>query len=138
MSPGPAYAGRLLSMRLLLIVLVLLTAITQYPLWWGKGGWQRVRELEAKLQAQEETNEALTARNNALAAEVQDLTAGTDAIEERARGEMGLVQEDEIFVHLLPGSQTQQPGQSSSSSGKGSKPSAGGASAPAPAPSASR
>ena len=138
MSPGPAYAGRLLSMRLLLIVLVLLTAITQYPLWWGKGGWQRVRELEAKLQAQEETNEALTARNNALAAEVQDLTAGTDAIEERARGEMGLVQEDEIFVHLLPGSQTQQPGQSSSSSGKGSRPSAGGASAPAPAPSASR
>lgn len=125
-------------MRLLLIVLVLLTAITQYPLWWGKGGWQRVRELEAKLQAQEETNEALTARNNALAAEVQDLTAGTDAIEERARGEMGLVQEDEIFVHLLPGSQTQQPGQSSSSSGKGSRPSAGGASAPAPAPSASR
>ncbi len=100
-------------MRLLLIVLVLLTAMTQYPLWWGKGGWLRVRELQAKLQAQEETNEALTARNNALAAEVQDLTAGTDAIEERARTEMGLVQKDEIFVHLPPVGQSQQPGQSS-------------------------
>jgi len=106
-------------MRLLLIVLVLLTAITQYPLWWGKGGWQRVRELQAKQQAQEEVNEALTARNNALAAEVQDLTAGTDAIEERARTEMGLVQEGEIFVHLAaPGAQSQQPGQSSATSGQ--------------------
>lgn len=106
-------------MRLLLIVLVLLTAITQYPLWWGKGGWQRVRELEAKLQAQEETNEALAARNNALAAEVQDLTAGTDAIEERARTELGMVHEDEIFVHLLPGAQPQQPGQSIGSVSQG-------------------
>lgn len=87
-------------MRLLLVVLLLLTAITQYPLWWGKGGWQRVRELQVRIAEQEEINEALTARNNALAAEVQDLTAGTDAIEERARTEMGLVQQDEIFVHL--------------------------------------
>ncbi len=95
-------------MRLLLIVLVVLTAITQYPLWWGKGGWQRVRELETRLQTQQETIEALTARNNALAAEVQDLTAGTDAIEERARTEMGLVHEDEIFVHLLSKTPPQQ------------------------------
>ena len=116
-------------MRLLLIVLVLLTAVTQYPLWWGKGGWQRVRELEARVQTQEETNEALEARNNALAAEVQDLTVGSDAIEERARSEMGLVQEDEIFVHLLPESQGQQSGQTS--------PSSGGAAASAPSASGS-
>ena len=107
-------------MRLLLIVLVLLTAMTQYPLWWGKSGWQRVRELETRLQTQEEINEALTARNNALAAEVQDLTVGTDAIEERARTEMGLVQEEEIFVHLAPGAQPQQPGQPSGSAARDS------------------
>ncbi|HLT99192.1 MAG TPA: cell division protein FtsB [Burkholderiaceae bacterium] len=100
--PGLQAGLFILHMRLLLIVLLLLTAITQYPLWWGKGGWQRVRELQARIEAQEEINEALTARNNALAAEVQDLTAGTDAIEERARTEMGLIQEDEIFVHLPP------------------------------------
>ncbi|MFA7668816.1 MAG: cell division protein FtsB [Burkholderiaceae bacterium] len=115
-------------MRLLLIVLVLLTAITQYPLWWGKGGWMRVQELDTRLRAQEDTNEALAARNNALAAEVQDLTAGTDAIEERARTEMGMVQEDEVFVHLLPGAQSQQPGQSSTSAGGSSGTVAGAAS----------
>lgn len=117
-------------MRLLLIVLILLTAITQYPLWWGKGGWQRVRELEARLQAQEEINEALAARNNALAAEVQDLTAGHAAIEERARTEMGLVHKDEIFVHILPSAQSQQPGQSSGSNASSGAP--GGASSSRP------
>ena len=123
-------------MRLLLIVLVVLTAITQYPLWWGKGGWQRVRELQIKIQAQEETNEALTARNNALAAEVQDLTAGTDAIEERARTEMGLVQKEEVFVHLLPAHPSQQPGQPSRSPSAATSPTApagSGRVAPAPA-----
>jgi len=88
-------------MRLLLIVLVLLTAFIQYPLWLGKGGWMRVHELEQQIAAQNETNEALVARNNALAAEVQDLKSGTQAVEERARGEMGMVKEGEVFVQLL-------------------------------------
>jgi len=103
-------------MRLLLTVLLLLTLSIQYPLWWGKGGWQRLRELQAKIHAQQEENEALAARNNALAAEVQDLTLGTDAIEERARSEMGLVQDGEIFIQLQPRSQSQQPGHSSAGS----------------------
>ncbi|HUH88313.1 MAG TPA: cell division protein FtsB [Pusillimonas sp.] len=88
-------------MRLLLIVLVLLTAFIQYPLWFGKGGWMRVHELQLQIAAQNEINEALVARNNALAAEVQDLKSGTQAIEERARGEMGMVKEGEVFVQLL-------------------------------------
>lgn len=88
-------------MRLLLIVLVLLTAFIQYPLWLGKGSWLRVHELQLQIAAQNETNEALVARNNALAAEVQDLKSGIQAVEERARGEMGMVKEGEIFVQLL-------------------------------------
>src|SRR5690554_6940958 len=88
-------------MRLLLIVLVLLTAFIQYPLWLGKGGWMRVHELRSQIAAQNETNEALVARNNALIAEVQDLKSGEQAVEERARGEMGMVKENEIFVQLL-------------------------------------
>ncbi|PLC53799.1 cell division protein FtsB [Pollutimonas nitritireducens] len=88
-------------MRLLLIVLVLLTAITQYPLWWGKGGWLRVQELERKATSQQETNEALVARNNALQAEVQDLKSGKAAIEERARAELGMIKEGEVFVQIL-------------------------------------
>ena len=88
-------------MRLLLIVLVLLTAITQYPLWWGKGGWLRVSQLERQIAAQNETNQALTARNNALQAEVQDLKSGTQAVEDRARGELGMVKQDEVYVQVL-------------------------------------
>ncbi|MBB5213586.1 cell division protein FtsB [Parapusillimonas granuli] len=88
-------------MRLLLIILVLLTAITQYALWWGKGGWLRVQELERKIATQQETNEALMARNNALQAEVQDLKSGTAAIEERARSELGMVKDGEIYVQIL-------------------------------------
>lgn len=89
------------TMRLLLIVLVMLTAITQYPLWWGKGGWLSVHELQKQLAAQNDINEALTARNNALLAEVQDLKSGTSAIEERARGELGMVKEGEVYVQIL-------------------------------------
>ncbi|MGB6105113.1 MAG: cell division protein FtsB [Pusillimonas sp.] len=88
-------------MRLLFIVLALLTVLTQYPLWWGKGGWLRVQELQRKVASQQETNEALLARNNALQAEVQDLKSGTDAIEERARAELGMIKEGEIYVQIL-------------------------------------
>lgn len=88
-------------MRLLFIVLALLTAITQYPLWLGKGGWLRVQELERKAASQQETNEALMARNNALQAEVQDLKSGKAAIEERARAELGMIKEGEVYVQIL-------------------------------------
>lgn len=88
-------------MRLLFIVLALLTVITQYPLWWGKGGWLRVHELQRMVSTQEETNEALLARNNALQAEVQDLQSGKAAIEERARAELGMIKDGEVYVQIL-------------------------------------
>ncbi len=61
----------------------------------------RVRDLEDKVAEQQETNEALRARNNALAAEVRDLQSGSSAVEERARMEQGMLREDEIFVQVL-------------------------------------
>lgn len=61
----------------------------------------RVQELQKKVTTQQETNDALLARNNALQAEVQDLKSGTDAIEERARGELGMIKEGEIYVQIL-------------------------------------
>jgi cell division protein FtsB len=88
-------------MRLLFIILALLTAISQYPLWWGKGGWLRVQELQRKVASQQETNDALLARNNALQAEVQDLKSGKAAIEERARAELGMVKQGEVYVQIL-------------------------------------
>lgn len=102
-------------MRLLLLILVALTVAIQYPLWWGKGGWSRVKELQQTAAAQRETNAALEARNNALLAEVQDLQSGTAAIEERARTELGLVREGEVFVDILAPGQAIPPAASSGS-----------------------
>jgi len=88
-------------MRLLLLILVLLTAAIQYPLWWGKGGWLRVHQLQQDIAAQQDKNQALVARNNAMQAEVQDLKSGSEAVEERARRDLGLVKKGEIYVQIL-------------------------------------
>jgi cell division protein FtsB len=88
-------------MRLLALVLVVLIAALQWPLWAGKGGWMRVWELDRQLKAQRETNDRLRARNAALEAEVRDLKTGYDAIEERARSELGMIKQDEVFFQVL-------------------------------------
>lgn len=79
-------------------VLVALLILLQYPLWLGKGGLLRVWDLERQVAAQREINQQLEARNAALDAEVRDLKSGLEAIEERARYELGLVKEGEVFV----------------------------------------
>ncbi|VCU72582.1 Cell division protein FtsB [Pigmentiphaga humi] len=90
-------------MRLLTLVIALLLVLIQYPLWLGKGGWMRTWELERQLDAQRQTNEELQTRNTALDAEVRDLKSGTDAIEERARYELGMIKAGEAFVQLVDG-----------------------------------
>ncbi|MBX3590524.1 MAG: cell division protein FtsB [Burkholderiaceae bacterium] len=87
-------------MRTLGIVLAALLLLIQYPLWLGKGGWLRVWELDRQLHAQENVNARLAARNGALQAEVDDLRAGKQALEERARYELGMVKPGEIFVQI--------------------------------------
>ncbi|MCX7179271.1 MAG: cell division protein FtsB [Proteobacteria bacterium] len=87
-------------MRWPIAVLVALIVLLQYPLWLGKGGWIRVWEVDRQLQAQREVNQKLEQRNAGLDAEVRDLKSGYDAIEERARFELGLIKQDEIFVQI--------------------------------------
>ena len=87
-------------MKLLTLALVALIVLLQYPLWLGKGSWLRVWEVDQQLRAQRETNQKLQVRNAALDAEVRDLKQGFDAIEERARGELGMVKQDEIFFQI--------------------------------------
>ncbi len=82
------------------LVLVILIALLQYPLWLGKGGWLRVWDYDRQLQTQRETNHKLEQRNAALDAEVRDLKAGFEAIEERARYDLGMIKEGEIFVQV--------------------------------------
>ena len=88
-------------MRFLALALVLLIALIQNPLWFGKGGWLRVWELDRQVDAQRDTNTELAARNAALDAEVLDLKQGYDAIEERARSDLGMVKQDEVLFRIL-------------------------------------
>lgn len=90
-------------MRLILIVLTALLVVIQYPLWLGKGGWLRVWDFSRQLDAALEKEQELRQRNEKLASEVQDLKEGTGAVEERARYELGMVKEGEIFVQVLDG-----------------------------------
>lgn len=88
-------------MRFLAFALVLMIALIQNPLWFGKGGWLRVWEIGRQVDAQRDTNTQLAGRNAALDAEVLDLKQGYDAIEERARSDLGMVKRDEIFFQIL-------------------------------------
>lgn len=81
-------------------LLVLLLAI-QWPLWFGKGGWLRVRELERDLNSQNAVNEELRLRNQKLRSEVASLRDGVEAIEERARYDLGMVGNDEVYVQIV-------------------------------------
>ena len=78
----------------------LLIAI-QYPLWMGKGSWLRVWEMSRLVDQQKEKNQTLTARNAGLDAEVRDLKLGTEAVEERARVELGMIKTNETFYQLI-------------------------------------
>ena len=88
-------------MKTLAAILAVLAVALQYPLWIGKGGWMRVWELERNLAQQHENNARLKARNDALDAEVRDLKEGNEAIEERARLELGMVKRDETFYQVV-------------------------------------
>lgn len=85
-------------MRVILIVLALLLVLVQIRLWQEA---REVRSLRVLVEEQLEENKRLEARNESLAAEVEDLRAGLDAIEERARAELGLIREGEEFFLIV-------------------------------------
>jgi len=95
--------------RTLALVLIVLTGLLQYPLWFGKGGWLQAWEVDRQLKNQQALNRTLTLRNAALDADVRDLKQGTDAIEERARSELGMIRDDEVFFQVVRGA-GQAPG----------------------------
>ena len=87
-------------MKIVGAILAALIVLIQYPLWLGKGGWLRAWDMDRQVEAQKEKNRQLEARNATLAAEVRDLKTGTEAIEERARQELGMVRPDEVFYQF--------------------------------------
>ena len=80
---------------------MILIALLQYPLWLGKGSWLRVWDLNRQVALQQDKNAALKARNDTLEAEVRDLKSGQAAIEERARSELGMIKQDEVFYQVI-------------------------------------
>lgn len=95
-------------LRLLLAVLVVLFILLQYRLWFGEGSLAEVFNLERELARQRAQTEALEARNRALRAEVESLRNDDDAMEARARRELGLIREGETYFQLIgPGGNRQ-------------------------------
>lgn len=88
-------------MRLFASCLFVLLVLIQYPLWFGKGGRLHVKDLDQQLQEVNTKNNELEERNVKLSTEVQDLKDGKEAVEERARYDLGMIKQDEIFVQIL-------------------------------------
>ena len=88
-------------MRLITLALAALLLLIQYPLWLGKGGWLRVYDLESQVADAQQSAADRKARNAKLESEVTDLKTGTGAVEERARFELGMIKQNEIFVQVL-------------------------------------
>ena len=88
-------------MKLLAFTLLLLIALMQYPLWFSKASWGKVWQVEQDVIAARKNNLDLQNRNNMLEAEVSDLKQGLEAIEERARSDLGMTKQDEILFQIV-------------------------------------
>lgn len=88
-------------MKALTLIFVILIALLQYPLWLGKGSWLRVWNVNQQIEVQKDKNVAFKQRNETLNAEVRDLKLGNAAIEERARTELGMIKQDEVFYQVI-------------------------------------
>ena len=88
-------------MKFVAATLITMLVLLQYRLWIGNGSLTEVHHLQREKESITQENESLKERNDSLAAEVMDLKHGLDAIEERARSEMGMIKKDETFYQLV-------------------------------------
>lgn len=88
-------------MKWISAILIVLLLGLQYRLWVGEGSVAEIARLSKAIEKQRAENERLHERNAALDGEVQDLKQGVEAIEERARSELGMVKKDEVFFQIV-------------------------------------
>jgi cell division protein FtsB len=88
-------------MRMAIAAMTGLLLVLQYQLWLGNGGIRDAWRLQDAVAAQRRENEALHQRNDALEAEVRDLKSGLEAVEERARRELGMIRDGEVFYQVV-------------------------------------
>lgn len=106
-------------LRWVALILLLMLIGLQFELWSSHGGMSEVTSLRASVKKQQDENDKLTQRNQALAADVNDLKHGEQAVEARARGELGLIKPGETFYQVVPksGASTAAPATSGTSGG---------------------
>ncbi|HET6434505.1 MAG TPA: cell division protein FtsB [Xanthomonadaceae bacterium] len=97
------------GLRIIVVLLLVLLAWLQYRLWFGNGGQREVAALRAQVQRQAHDNAGLRQRNEALAAEVEDLKSGEAAVEARARSELGMIKPGETFYRVVEPQQAPPP-----------------------------
>jgi len=88
-------------MKALISIFIILLVLLQFKLWFGDGSMREVWRLEAAIEVQQKENAQLQERNTALEAEVTDLKKGLEAVEERARNELGMIKEGETFFQIV-------------------------------------
>jgi len=89
-------------MRIVILILFVILIMLQFKLWLGDGGFREVTRLEERVETQQLRNGELLQRNERLQAEVEDLRDRLDAVEERARNELGLIKPAEEFYQVVP------------------------------------
>ena len=90
-----------MGLKSILAILIVLLTLLQYRLWLGTGGLVRLWQINQSVEVQKLENSKLQERNLALEAEVIDLKRGLEAVEERARSELGMIKEGETFVQVI-------------------------------------
>jgi cell division protein FtsB len=88
-------------MKVFIVILSVVFVLLQYKLWFGDGNMREVWALRDAIEQQKTENRQLAERNAALEAEVQDLKQGLEAVEERARSELGMIKKDETFFQII-------------------------------------
>ena len=88
-------------MKKIIVFLLVLLLLLQYKIWLGEGGIPKILQLEDEVDVVQQQVDKLKERNLALDAEVQDLKKGMDAIEERARSELGMISKDEVYYQVI-------------------------------------
>lgn len=89
-------------MRAFTLLLLIIFGLLQYRLWFGKNSVPDYLDLQEDVIRQQQVNEKLKQRNKLLYADTDDLKLGSEAIEERARNELGMIKENETFFRLIP------------------------------------
>lgn len=98
-----------MMLRPVTLILAAIILLLQYPLWLGKGSWLKVWDVDRQVKAKILINQKNHMRNAVLDAEVRDLKNGTEAIEECARSELGMVKQDEVFFQIVDGGHSPLP-----------------------------